>query len=86
MFDENGRLDLKLADRFADELGMHVVIFEAPTKSSQFALLDHFGPEVHLCNVRLEELLRVEIYRRGLHADAFDNERLRPGPARPSTP
>ena len=34
------------------------MFFEAPDKPSQFALLDHFGPEVHLCNVRLEELLR----------------------------
>jgi phosphosulfolactate synthase len=33
---------------------------------------------VHLCNVRLEELLRVEIYRRGLHSDAFARANLRP--------
>jgi phosphosulfolactate synthase len=33
---------------------------------------------VGLCNVRLEELLRVEIYRRGLHSDAFDKSNLRP--------
>jgi hypothetical protein len=31
---------------------------------------------VQLCNVRLEELLRVEIYRRGLHSDAFGSPRL----------
>ena len=36
--------------------------------------------QVHLCNVRLEELLRVEIYRRGLHSDAFGKENLRPSP------
>jgi phosphosulfolactate synthase len=33
---------------------------------------------VLLSNVRLEELLRVEIYRRGLHADAFGRPNLRP--------
>jgi phosphosulfolactate synthase len=54
------------------------VIFEAPNKPSQFALLNHFGRDVHLCNVRLEELLRVEIYRRGLHSDAFGHTNLRP--------
>jgi hypothetical protein len=27
----------------------------------------------------LEELLRVEIYRRGLHSDAFGHANLRPG-------
>ena len=55
-----------------------MVTFEAPNKSSQFALLDHFGSRVRLCNVRLEELLRVEIYRRGLHSDAFGKGNLRP--------
>jgi phosphosulfolactate synthase len=33
---------------------------------------------VGLCNIRLEELLRVEIYRRGLHSDAFGKPNLRP--------
>ena len=61
-----------------------MVMFEAPNKPSQFALLDHFGRDVQLCNVRLEELLRVEIYRRGLHSDAFSHENLRP--PRPSAP
>jgi phosphosulfolactate synthase len=66
------------ADRFVNAFGHRAVMFEAPNKPSQFALLDHFGSEVHLCNVRLEELLRVEIYRRGLHSDAFSKENLRP--------
>src|SRR5262249_35546054 len=81
LFDMNGTLDRALADRFAETFGLATVIFEAPNKPSQFALLDHFGSAVHLCNVRLEELLRVEIYRRGLHSDAFGKARLRP--ARP---
>lgn len=78
LFDETGNFSGALADRFANEFGLDTVMFEAPTKPSQFALLDHFGPQVRLCNVRLEELLRVEIYRRGLHSDAFCKENLRP--------
>lgn len=78
LFDERGDLNRAYADRFASTFGLHTVMFEAPNKPSQFALLDHFGPEVHLCNVRLEEILRVEIYRRGLHSDAFGKEKLRP--------
>jgi phosphosulfolactate synthase len=78
VFGPDGRLGDDIADRFATALGLGVVCFEAPTKASQFALLDHFGPEVRLSNVRLEELLRVEIYRRGLHSDAFRNPLLRP--------
>jgi len=73
-----GKLNKVQADRFAEAFGFQTVCFEAPTKPSQFALLNHFGPEVHLCNVRLEELLRVEIYRAGLHSDAFGKENLRP--------
>jgi phosphosulfolactate synthase len=78
LFDENGDFSADLADHFAKEFGLDLLSFEAPNKPSQFALLDHFGPDVKLCNVRLEEMLRVEIYRRGLHSDAFSKENLRP--------
>jgi len=78
LFDARGALDARLAENFVSAFGMDAVVFEAPTKPSQFALLDLFGPEVGLSNVRLEELLRVEIYRRGLHSDAFSRPNLRP--------
>ena len=78
LFDDEGNLNRGFADRFAKAFGLDIVVFEAPNKPSQFALLNHFGREVHLCNVRIEELLRVEIYRRGLHSDAFEKENLRP--------
>jgi phosphosulfolactate synthase len=78
LFDDAGNLNRGYADRFAKAFGLDTVMFEAPNKPSQFALLNHLGREVHLCNVRLEELLRVEIYRRGLHSDAFAKENLRP--------
>ncbi len=83
MFDSEGKLNAAYADRFAQEFGLDVAMFEAPNKPSQFAFLEHFGPHVHLCNVRLEELLRVEIFRRGLHSDAFAMPNLRP--ARPTS-
>jgi len=78
--DSEGNFNSTFAERFAAIFGLDVVNFEAPNKPSQFALLDHFGREVRLSNVRLEELLRVEIYRRGLHSDAFLRENLRPAP------
>jgi phosphosulfolactate synthase len=78
LFDESGRFERSLADTFAEAFGLETVVFEAPTKASQFALIDHFGGAVGLCNVRLEEILRVEIYRRGLHSDAFGKPHLRP--------
>lgn len=78
VFGNEGEFDARAADRFAEAFGLSIAVFEAPTKASQFDLLNHFGPEVHLSNVRLEELLRVEIYRRGLHSDAFQHANLRP--------
>src|SRR5579871_1765545 len=78
LFDDHGNFNPAFADRFAQAFGLPIVLFEAPNKPSQFALLNHLGREVHLCNVRLEELLRVEIYRRGLHSDAFLVDKLRP--------
>jgi phosphosulfolactate synthase len=77
-FDNDGSLNRAFVDRFAEEFGLNIVMFEAPNKPSQFAFLEHFGQRVHLCNVRLEELLRVEIFRRGLHSDAFAMPNLRP--------
>ncbi|HET9741788.1 MAG TPA: phosphosulfolactate synthase [Terriglobales bacterium] len=78
LFDEKGQFNPDFADRFVASFGHEILMFEAPNKPSQFTLLNHFGREVHLCNVRLEELLRVEIYRRGLHSDAFAKDNLRP--------
>jgi phosphosulfolactate synthase len=78
LFDGEGRFQPRFADPFAEAFGLATVCFEAPTKASQFALIDHFGREVALCNIRLEETLRVEIYRRGLHSDAFGKPQLRP--------
>jgi phosphosulfolactate synthase len=78
LFDARGNLETGHAARLVEEFGIQRLVFEAPTKPSQFALIEHLGPEVQLGNIPMDELLRVEIYRRGLHSDAFANERLRP--------
>jgi phosphosulfolactate synthase len=86
LFDAAGNFNAGYAEHFVNAFGMKTVSFEAPNKPSQFALLNHFGAAVRVCNVRLEELLRVEIYRRGLHSDAFLHENLRPPrPPRPAS-
>lgn len=82
LFDDKGKVNAAFAERFVEAWTMERVVFEAPNKPSQFALLNHFGPMVQMSNVRIEELLRVEIYRRGLHSDAFEHANLRPlGPS-----
>jgi phosphosulfolactate synthase len=84
LFSAQGELNTGLAELLVSTFGLEMLVFEAPTKPSQFALLDHFGARIQLANVRLDELLRVEIYRRGLHSDAFANPALRPPPMSPS--
>jgi phosphosulfolactate synthase len=84
LFGAGGRLNVRLAEQLVEGFGLRTIVFEAPTKPSQFAMLDHFGPGVQLANVRLDELLRVEIYRRGLHSDAFSKANLRPSPPAPA--
>jgi phosphosulfolactate synthase len=79
LFDGQGKVNAEFAERFVKAWTFDRVVFEAPNKPSQFALLNHFGPMVQMSNVRLEEFLRVEIYRRGLHSDAFEHDNLRPG-------
>jgi phosphosulfolactate synthase len=85
LFDEQGQLLSDLAEVFADRFGLDTVTFEAPNKASQFAFMNLFGPAVRLSNVRVEELLRVEIYRRGLHSDAFQRANLTPPNGIPAT-
>ena len=85
VFSDSGALLTEPADRFARAFGLERATFEAPDKSSQFALLRHFGQQVRLSNVRLEEMLRVEIFRRGLHSDAFHIAKLRPAGPKPGS-
>jgi phosphosulfolactate synthase len=75
LFDESGNLQRKLADSLVHQFGSNINLlqFEAPTKKSQFQLIDHFGSEIKVSNVRLEEIARVQIYRLGLHPKAFQS-------------
>ncbi len=76
LFDAEGELRRELTDLLVEGISLELLCFEAPSKASQFALLKHLGPDVLLSNVRLEELLRVEIFRRGMHADSYGDPRL----------
>ena len=78
-FDALGHFKPAWADRLVRAFGLEMMTFAAPDPCTQFALLQHFGRDVHLCDVRLEDLLNVESFRRGLHSASFANEQLHPG-------
>ena len=77
LFDKEGHFHGGHADRLARAFGLETVTFDAPDRPSQVALLDHFGRDVHLYNVRLSELLFVEVYRRGLAVESFSKHGLK---------
>ena len=78
LFAATGKLNVELAQRIVDAFGLERIVFEAPSKSSQCARLDHFVPTILLASVPLAGRLRVETYRRGLHSYAFAKANLRP--------
>ncbi|MEN9582304.1 MAG: hypothetical protein RL641_258 [Candidatus Parcubacteria bacterium] len=73
IFDTDGNLISKVVDQILKAFNNNFenLVFEAPTKSSQFQLIDYLGEKVILSNIRLEEILRVHIYRLGLHSKSF---------------
>lgn len=56
---------------YADKL-----IFEAPRRDQQVVMLRHFGPNVNLGNIRLDEVLGLETLRLGLRADTMDKHQV----------
>ena len=66
-----GEVDTNLATALRDDFDLHKLVFEAPNRRSQVALLKTFGPGVNLANIPPAELLRVETFRRAIHADTI---------------
>ena len=56
-------LNMEFAEQLAGTLGLHAVMFKAPTNFEQHALLDFFGDETHLCEVPFRHVSRVERMR-----------------------
>lgn len=58
-----------VADAIAARIPLERVIFEAPSKSHQTWLIQRFGANVGLGNIRPEDVLALETLRLGLRAD-----------------
>ncbi len=48
------------------------ILWEAPQKEQQVALIKSVGPEVNLGNIPVQDVLALETMRRGLRSDTFD--------------
>nr|PZM99272.1 MAG: phosphohydrolase [Thermocrispum agreste] len=69
LYHPDGSLRTELIEEIQTRLPVDRVIFEAPRKPQQVWLIDHFGPQVNLGNIPLEDALAVETLRLGLRAD-----------------
>ncbi len=48
-----------------------VILWEAPLKNQQEALILRFGPDVNLGNIQTNEVIALESLRVGLRGDTF---------------
>ncbi|CAM3587703.1 phosphosulfolactate synthase [Marinicrinis lubricantis] len=72
LFDEKGELE---AEQFS-EIMKHLpapdkLLWEAPLKSQQLFLLQHFGQNVNLGNISPQDVMSLEALRRGLRSDTM---------------
>ena len=66
-----GEMRTGLVDEITHEIDVDLLLFEAPTKSSQAWFIKHFGPGVNLGNIPPDEVIPLETLRRGLRGDTL---------------
>ncbi|MGD8191557.1 phosphosulfolactate synthase [Brevibacillus ginsengisoli] len=71
VFNKQGELDVQFIQEVIKGVGnkAHRLIWEAPRKEQQVALLQTLGLDVNLGNIAPSDVLSVEALRRGLRAD-----------------
>jgi len=72
IFDSHGRPRHAILDAVADLSDR--LVFEAPTKAHQLALIRLLGPDVHLGNIAPEDVLPLETLRRGLRSETLNGD------------
>ena len=73
IFDRDGEVDLAALETIADTMddAVHRLIWEAPLKKQQTALIRRFGTNVSLGNIEPERVLALEALRAGLRFETF---------------
>ncbi|MFC4599206.1 phosphosulfolactate synthase [Cohnella hongkongensis] len=73
LFDENGACREEDLARIRQAMpNQDRILWEAPLKEQQVALLKAIGPGVNLGNVPIQDVLALETMRRGLRSDTFE--------------
>ncbi|MBE3589811.1 MAG: phosphosulfolactate synthase [Firmicutes bacterium] len=71
IYDDDGRIDRAALEAFETAAPPERLIWEAPLKSQQEALIERFGPNVNLGNIHPQEVLALEALRVGLRGDTL---------------
>ncbi len=71
LYRKDGEARMGLIDEIAHEIDPELLIFEAPQKQQQTWLIERFGAEVNLGNVKPEDAISLETLRLGLRADTL---------------
>ncbi len=72
MYRQNGELRKGLIADIIKEIDEHRLIFEAPVSSAQIYFIKHFGANVNLGNIKLQDTLLLECQRQALRSDTFN--------------
>lgn len=71
IFGNDGSLDRGMLDGLLGQLDPSKLIFEAPRKEQQAALISLLGQDVNLGNIAPEDVIPLETLRRGLRSDTL---------------
>lgn len=71
IYDHKGEIDRNYVENLLNRLDTKKMMWEAPQKKQQVALLRMIGQDVNFGNIASQDILSVEALRRGLRADTF---------------
>lgn len=71
IYKKTGQIKTKLIEGITQKIDRNMIIFEAPTISSQALFINKFGANVNLGNVRPADILSLETLRAGLRYETF---------------
>jgi phosphosulfolactate synthase len=71
IYDTSGQIVDDKLEHIVNEVDIQNVMFEAPEKSQQVALIQKFGVNVSLGNIQPADILALEALRAGLRADTL---------------
>lgn len=71
IYQKNGNVKTNLISELINGLDVNKIIFEAPTSSQQMFFINEIGTNVNLGNVKIHDVLQLEVQRCGLRSETF---------------